>query len=173
VNLQITMHANRFTKKIWLVYAVVLFALLATTANAWDIDLSRRRKAVTATENTPTSKNAEPALFESILPAGQSSQELVILSTEQGFIPRTVRVKKDQTYTMYVVNVNEKEKNVSFILDAFSEHHGTYYGKIQKFEITPKKEGVYSFHCPETSQEGKVVVFTGEVSRQISSQKED
>jgi hypothetical protein len=62
------------------------------------------------------------------------------------------------------VNVNEKEKNVSFILDGFSEHHATYYGKIKSFRLEPKKEGVYSFQSPETSAEGKLVVFSPQMA---------
>jgi len=57
-----------------------------------------------------------------------------------------------------VVNVNEKNKNVSFLLDAFSEHHATYYGDIKKIHIEPQKKGVYTFQSPETSAQGKLVV---------------
>lgn len=171
MNSLITILVNRFTKGgLWFIYALVLMSVIASTSYAWEIDLSRRRKAVAPNEATLPSKNADVGFLENILPAGQGSQEIVILSTDQGFIPKTIRVKKDQPYVIYVVNVNEKEKNVSFILDAFSEHHGTYFGKIQKFEITPKKEGVYSYQCPETSYEGRMVVFTGDPSsRQLSS----
>jgi hypothetical protein len=55
--------------------------------------------------------------------------------------------------------VNEKEKNVSFVLDSFSEHHATYYGKIKTFTIRPQKEGVFKFVSPETAAQGKLVVF--------------
>lgn len=162
--------------------AVVLITTTAalSTALAWDIDLSRRRKNVTKQEALPEKqmtattdpdKRSEQNFFDAILPAGPSAQEIVILSTENGFVPKTVRVKKDTPYTVYVVNVNEKEKNVSFILDSFSEHHGTYFGKIKKFEITPKKEGIYSFLCPETSAEGRMVVYIGDAPvRGLSSQ---
>ena len=163
---------------------IKIFAILiltTSTALAWDIDLSRRRKNVSKQEALPEKqmksasedKHAEQNFFDSILPAGPSQQEIVILSTETGFVPKTVRLKKDTPYTIYVVNVNEKEKNVSFILDSFSEHHGTYFGKIQKFEINPKKEGIYSFLCPETSAEGRMVVYLGDAPvRGLSSQGE-
>ncbi len=88
------------------------------------------------------------------------SQELVILNTDKGFVPETIRVRKDARYVVHVVNVNTKEKNVSFMLNSFSEYHGTYFGKLTTFTITPKKEGVFSFQCPETSSEGRMVVYT-------------
>ncbi len=171
MNLQISTRAIVYIK------ISVLFLLMASTSFAWDIDLSRRRKNVTKTEGAPTNKatakESDLGFFENILPAGTPAQEIVILSTASGFVPKTVRVKKDTAYTVYVVNVNDKEKNVSFILDSFSEHHGTYFGKITKFEITPKKEGIYSFMCPETSAEGRMVVYIGDTPvRALSSQGE-
>lgn len=91
--------------------------------------------------------------------SGDQVNELVILNTEKGFVPSTVRLRKDVKYKVHVVNVNDKEKNVSFVLDGFSEHQATYYGKVKSFYLQPTREGVYSFQCPETSIEGRVVVF--------------
>jgi hypothetical protein len=100
-------------------------------------------------------------LVNSLLDAGgEPVQDIVIMNTDHGFVPSTVRVRRDNRYKIHIVNVNEKEKNVSFILDAFSEHHATYYGKIQSFFLEPKKDGVFSFQSPETSAEGKLVVLS-------------
>lgn len=106
----------------------------------------------------PAPANSEPGFFESLLNPAEIAEEIVILNTEKGFVPSTVRVKKGLNYQVHVVNVNEKEKNVSFVLDSFSEHHATYYGKIKTFVIRPQKEGVYRFVSPETSGQGKLVV---------------
>ena len=111
-------------------------------------------------------QDASPAkgVFDTLFDAGEPVQEIVIMQTDKGFVPSTVRVRKNGKYKIYVVNVNEKEKNVSFILDGFSEHHATYYGKIKAFVLEPKKEGAYSFESPETSAEGKLVVFNPQAS---------
>lgn len=85
--------------------------------------------------------------------------EIVIMNTAKGFVPSTIRLRRDVKYQVHVVNVNEKEKNISFVLDGFSEHQATYYGKIKSFYLQPTREGVYSFNCPETSVEGRLVVF--------------
>lgn len=103
-------------------------------------------------------------IFDALFDAGEPVQELVIIQTEKGFIPSTVRVRKGGCYMIHVVNVNEKEKNVSFILDGFSEHHATYYGKLKSFRLEPRKEGVFSFQSPETSAEGRLIVFNPEIS---------
>lgn len=97
--------------------------------------------------------------FSELFDSTPISQEIVVMQTEKGFVPSTVRVKRGLSYQIHVVNVNEKEKNVSFVLDSFSEHHATYYGKIKTFVIKPQKEGVFKFVSPETSAQGKLVVF--------------
>jgi hypothetical protein len=56
--------------------------------------------------------------------------------------------------------VNQKQKNISFVMDAFSEHHATYFGERKSFVIAPKVEGIFSFQCPETANEGVVTVYS-------------
>ena len=107
---------------------------------------------------------AKKGVFDTLFDAGEPIQDIVILHTDKGFVPSTVRVRKGGRYKVTVVNVNEREKNVSFILDGFSEHHATYYGKVKTFTLEPKKEGTYSFQSPETSSEGKLVVFNPQVT---------
>lgn len=102
-----------------------------------------------------------PSFIEKILDPGAPTQDIVILNTERGFVPNTIRVRRDGRYMVHVVNVNEKEKNVSFILDGFSEHHATFFGKVKTFKLEPRKEGVYSFLSPETAVEGKIIVLGG------------
>lgn len=147
---------KKYTKPI---LTIALFVFIATSVNAWELDLSRRQKTVRKKENEviTTKTGAEADFIEKVFSA-EPMQEVVILNTESGFIPSTVRLKKEGKYTVHVVNVNEKEKNVSFIMDQFGEHHGTYYGKKVSFRLNPKKEGIYAYQCPETNAEGRLVV---------------
>lgn len=147
----------------------LLLALTAMTdAHAdWTVDLSRRvqeTRAKDLQEADPgqVSQQFEPPkknFFESLFEPGQVAQEIVVLNTEKGFVPSQLRLKRGLVYQIHVVNVNDKEKNVSFVLDSFSEHHATYYGKIKTFQIRPQKEGVFKFVSPETSAQGKLVVY--------------
>ncbi|HMN68999.1 MAG TPA: cupredoxin domain-containing protein [Bdellovibrionales bacterium] len=146
--------------------SLTVFALIAGNAFAdWSVDFSRRQTATRAQDlREPASTDqpvqaAPPTFFESLFQAGDIAQEIVVLNTDKGFVPNSIRVKKGLNYQIHVVNVNEKEKNVSFVLDSFSEHHATFYGKIKTFTIRPQKEGVYKFVSPETSAQGKLVVF--------------
>jgi hypothetical protein len=150
----------------------------------WSIDLSRRTQQMRKqelkrspaavkrfdgegaqaikVEGLPVNEDAEPdrSFVDRIFDPGEPTQDIVILNTERGFVPNTIRIRKDGRYMVHVVNVNEKEKNVSFILDGFSEHHATFFGKVKTFKLEPRKEGVYSFMSPETAVEGRFIVFT-------------
>ena len=148
----------------------ILTFFVQITVKAWDVDFSRRQKDTTQTRgplgvvDDSKPENIVNSFFESMGP----SQEIVILNTEKGFVPETIRLKKGGNYKFHIVNVNEKEKNVSFILDAFSEHHGTYFGLLKSFSINPKIEGIYSFQCPETAKQGRVIIFADEARKPAS-----
>lgn len=95
----------------------------------------------------------------------EPAQEIVIMQTELGFVPKKVQVRQGFTYKISIVNVNEKERNVSFVLDAFSEHHATYYGKIKSFIIHPQQDGVFSYQSPETAFQGQLVVVPSDMPK--------
>lgn len=184
MNTPIITCANRCIKS-----AVVFVLLAASVARAdWSIDFSRRniktrendlnaplKPSASMSSRAPASVGGGPqesqvvdptvseppkkGVLDTIFDSGEPIQDVVIILTDKGFVPSTVRVRKGGRYKVHVVNVNEKEKNVSFMLDGFSEHHATYYGKIKVFVLEPKKEGTYSFQSPETSSEGKLIVF--------------
>lgn len=147
----------------------------------WSIDLSRRQTDFTrienqrmpASTNIETSKATDASLFEAlknVVNPIEPSREIVILQTETGFVPAIIHLKKNDVYKIHVVNLNEKEKNVNFVMDAFSQTHNTLYGSPKTFTIQPKVEGVYSFQSPETGVEGKVVI-TPDTERKLASEK--
>lgn len=90
----------------------------------------------------------------------EPTKEIVILNTETGFIPDKVSVKKGVAYKVHIVNLNMKEKNVSFIMDSFTQSHNTVYGLMRSFNIEPQVEGVYSYQCPETGIQGQLIVVS-------------
>ncbi len=147
--------------------SLFLLLFLVPAKGDWKVDFSRRSSQTRSEDlREPASQDGPvqaqtPGFFSSLFETGDIAQEIVVLSTDKGFIPSTVRVKKGLTYQIHVVNVNEKEKNVSFVLDSFSEHHATFYGKIKSFTIRPVKEGMFKFVSPETSAQGKLVVYPG------------
>lgn len=158
MNLQIFTPDKNYIKFI-ITLAVLLFAQLSFAE--WSIDFSRRAQSVKPEDMKMDYKKSEQekSVFETVFEASTPVQELVILNTENGFVPASIHLKVGRRYKFNVVNVNTKNKNLSFVMDAFSEHHSTYYGVLKSFTIQPKKEGVYSFQCPESSAQGRLVVY--------------
>lgn len=155
---------GRISIKAFFVGVVTLLISFPATAG-WNFDFSRRTKEIRKREmnqRSPasvTSSTESAGFFDSFFQSSDPTQELVILNTASGFIPETVNVHVGANYKISVVNVNDSKKNVSFVMDSFSQHHATYYGKIKSFHIQPKKDGIFSFVCPETSAQGRLVVI--------------
>jgi hypothetical protein len=177
------------TTTVTLAMICMLFVASPHADAQWSVDFSRRAKAVRDVDlltpgrgqsrvpasygsgdevadgsDTASVDKGQKGMFDALFEGGEPVQEIVIMNTEKGFVPATVRVRKNGRYRIHVVNVNDKEKNVSFILDGFSEHHATFFGKIKTFHLEPMKEGTFSFQSPETSAEGKLVVFNPQIS---------
>ncbi len=158
-----------------------LFYLVQVKVHAeWKIDLSRRQVDFKKVENVrmPTSTTpvdpdqGSPSLVQALKNAispVEPSKDIVIIQTEEGFIPSEINLQKGYVYKIHVVNLNPKEKNVSFLMDSFSQSHNTVYGNIRTFNISPKIEGVFSFQSPETGASGTVVVITDKKTRKTAS----
>lgn len=158
-----------------LIISAALVLFFAKSVFAFEIDFSRRASFIKNHEvpgeapQNPTLP--EPTSVEKVKTNFEPSQDVVILNTDKGFLPKSLSLKEGSKYRISVVNVNEKEKNVSFIMSAFAQYHGTAYGQITTFEVIPQKEGVYTYQCPETSLEGKVVVIPQQEDRSLASEK--
>ena len=99
----------------------------------------------------------------------EAAKDIVIVQTETGFVPESINLQKIQVYQIHIVNLNHKEKNVSFLMDSFSQSHNTVYGNIKSFKINPNIEGVFSYQSPETGAAGTVVVVADKV-RKVASE---
>ena len=140
---------------------------------AWEIDLSRRSKDIeqqSAAFQKPVQATTENNPVDAVLDGVGPSQEIVIMNTDHGFVPETVRMRKGTTYRVHLINVNEKEKNVSFMLDAFNEHDGIYFGQPKSFTLNPKVDGVFTFVCPETAKQGHLVIVSDGPERKPAAQ---
>jgi len=142
------------------VMILVLTIASFQAAAEWKIDLSRRQADLKKLEMDALAAEAKKQgpldqVFEKEMP----KEEVVIANTDKGFVPSVLKLKKDQIYQVTVVNVNKTKKNVSFMLDAFAEHHGTYFGEVVSFTVKPQKEGLFQFYCPESEYIGKLLVY--------------
>jgi hypothetical protein len=154
--------------------AFVSASFIHVVVRAWDIDLSRRTKDIQKVEgpgrlklNTPKEKSWARGLSQVF----ESTQDIVVMHTENGFVPETIRLKRGQPYRMHVVNVNSQQKNTSFVLESFSEHHGMYFGQELSFQIAPQQEGVFTFFSPETDKQGRIVVVGESPTRKLATEE--
>lgn len=157
---------SKIVKRFTNIFLFILAFFVQVNVKAWEVDMSRRKKELNSLR-LPASivdqSNPEENVVTSFFEATGPTQDIVILNTEKGFIPETLHLKKGQSYRVHVVNVNGKEKNTSFVLDSFSEHHATFFGEEKNFQLSPKVDGTFSFQCPETSQQGKIIVYSESV----------
>ena len=142
------------------------------------------KKSVTKpveTERNKTDADILKAIRQAVQPVEPSNQ-IVILNTEAGFVPDKVRVKKGEAYKIHVVNINMREKNVSFIMDSFTQSHNTVFAQAKSFNIEPQIEGIYSYQCPETGVQGQLIVVDDQKTidkkefrqrRKLASQEEE
>ncbi len=154
-------------KTVKLFIKVMIFVFVGSQAQSWDVDMSRRKldfDRVSDQNRLPASKTTETSGFdiEAIMPSHLPVQDIVILNTDKGFVPSKVVVRKGDVYKIHLVNVHSEKKNISFILDDFAESHNTPFAKEKYFELKPKKSGEFSFHCPETSFQGRLIVIDSE-----------
>ena len=145
--------------------SISLLLTLSSPSLALEVDFSRRRVNFDKVKNQnrlPASfnENSTDEILGKVFDSIEPTQDIVIMNTERGFVPETVRLKKGNNYRIHIVNINGKEKNVSFILDAFSEHHNTVFGEQKTFNIVPKTDGIFSYQCPETAIQGKFIVYS-------------
>lgn len=144
---------------------IACLLLISSMAHAWEVDFSRRQVEFNKVKNEdrlPASVQEDQSvnILNKVFDSVEPTQDIVIMNTDKGFVPAQVRLKKGGNYRIHVVNVNNKEKNVSFVLDAFSEHHNTVFGEQKTFHVTPKTDGIFSYQCPETAVQGKFIIYT-------------
>ncbi len=142
----------------------ILFVILSLPTWAdWSIDFSRRQEDLMELEKQKEFyKEEKKSILDMVTDRQEPRQDIVIIHTNEGYHPKRLQVKRNQRYRVHVVNVDKKNKNVSFMFDAFSQHHGTYFGDEVVFEIEPRKEGLFDFRCPETLAKGQMVVYASD-----------
>lgn len=165
--------AKSFVRAYMKYLVFMAFSLINVKLKAWEIDFSRRQTDFRSVEDVRMPAAVEEttaSLISKVVNQVEPAQDIVILHTETGFVPETIRLKKNSNYNIHIVNVNVKEKNVSFMLDAFSQSLNTVFGEEKSFNVIPRVEGIFSFQSPETSKQGKIVIISDAPERKLASE---
>ncbi|MEQ1721710.1 MAG: cupredoxin domain-containing protein [Pseudobdellovibrio sp.] len=158
------------------VHAEVITSAADVTAPTTETKVIAPTSAVIVKPSEMSDKQKNQELLTAIRKAVQPvepTKEIVILNTEAGFIPEKVRVKKGEAYKVHVVNLNMRDKNVSFLMDSFTQSHNTVFGIKKSFNIEPQVEGIYSYQCPETGIQGQLIVVKDSPKRKLASEEEE
>lgn len=153
------------------ILATVFTSSIIVSASEWKVDFSRRFQPDQKVEvvvppkaeaQAKTSVMEVPTQFvKNVFLENDPAPEVVILNTTNGFIPSSVSLRAGQAYRFFIVNVNPEQKNVSFVMDHFKQHHATYYGEIKSFVVKPNETGIFRFSSPESAALGKMIVSPG------------
>ena len=143
---------------------VIFISIFSTVAYAdWGIDFSRRQQDLIELEKQKqVYKEEKKSVLDMVTDRQAPRQDLAIIYTKDGWAPKNVQIKRGQRYRVHLANLNKKNKNLSFMMDAYSQHHGMYFGEEVVFEIEPRREGMFDFQCPETGEKGKFVVISSD-----------
>ena len=108
---------NSVSSKIVLSCTKIIVALLLGTpsAFAWQVDLSRRQVDFNRVKNQdrlPASVNEDQSvqILSKVFETAEPTQDVVIMNTDKGFVPETVRLRKGGNYRIHVVNVSLKHQ---------------------------------------------------------------
>ncbi len=169
-----TKSANLFTKIIGI---LMLVPLLPQISQAFEIDFSRRQlqfdKVVDSVVMQPANsvetslttglspQLSSQSLLERVFTPPSEVREIAVLLTEAGFVPQTVYLRKGTTCVLHIVNLHPREKNISVVIDAFTENHFLPFGVPKRIELQVKADGVFSFQTPELGSVGRLVVVDG------------
>ena len=116
----------------------------------------KKNSRLPAQTHSPQSANRQPNQGVSrILSRGG---EVVIVLTEQGFVPQKLMLERGKIYDVYLVNINEKMKLSSFFIDEFGVQGSLPHAQMRKISLTPKVSGEFFILSPESGALVQILV---------------
>jgi|GEM_PF-5798791 len=114
--------------------------------------------SVTVTIDDSTAVNQE--WLNEVFQGPREVQQIVVLHTQEGFLPKQVMMNTSTRYELILVNVHPSQKLASYFLDDMGvQEESMPFGEVKKIILVPKKAGVYSLYSPESGWDAQVVVI--------------
>jgi plastocyanin len=102
----------------------------------------------------------------------QPTREISIIFSEEGYYPKSISVFEGEKVRFFVTSTTDKPN--CFIVESHKVFLSATKGKISEGEVTFDKPGSFSFYCPSSKNDGRVVVLeTKKPERAIASEKKD
>lgn len=107
---------------------------------------------------------------------GQSAplREVSIIFSDEGYYPKSISVFAGEKVRFFITSTSEKPH--CFIVESHKLFLSATKGKIAEGEVTFDRPGSFSFYCPSSTNDGRVVVLEKSdpnKTRGIASEKKD
>lgn len=98
------------------------------------------------------------------------TREVSVIVTQEGYYPKSISVFEGEKVKFYVTSTVEAPH--CMIVESHKVFMAATKGKISEAEVEFNKPGEFSFYCPSSKINGKVVVLKKqEPKREVASEK--
>ena len=112
-------------------------------------------------------------IFSTALAAESSirpMREVAVIVTQEGYYPKSLSVFEGEKIKFYLTSTVEEPH--CMIVESHKVFLAANKGKITEAEVVFDKAGEFSFYCPSSKNNGKVVVLKKQVpKRDVASEK--
>lgn len=104
-------------------------------------------------------------------------REIAIIFSDEGYYPKSISVFEGEKVRFFVTSTTEKPH--CFIVESHKLFLSANKGKIAEGEVHFDKPGKFSFYCPSSKNDGRVVVLekkkesSPDIQRGLASEKKD
>lgn len=112
--------------------------------------------------------------FSSMLLADTPLREVAIIFSDEGYYPKSISVFEGEKVRFFITSTTEKPH--CLIVESHKLFLSATKGKIAEGEVTFTRPGTFSFYCPSSTNDGRVVVLEkkdSKQSRNIASEKKE
>ncbi|MCM2351725.1 MAG: cupredoxin domain-containing protein [Bacteriovoracaceae bacterium] len=97
-------------------------------------------------------------------------REVAVIVTQEGYYPKSLSVFEGEKIKFYVTSTVEEPH--CMIVESHKVFLAANKGKVTEAEVVFDKAGEFSFYCPSSKNNGKVVVLKKQVpKREVASEK--
>lgn len=104
-------------------------------------------------------------------------REIAIIFSDEGYYPKSISVFEGEKVRFFITSTTEKPH--CFIVESHKLFLSATKGKISEGEVFFDRPGQFSFYCPSSKNDGRVVVIetkkkeTDKTQRSVASEKKD
>ncbi|MFA5582920.1 MAG: cupredoxin domain-containing protein [Bacteriovoracaceae bacterium] len=112
-------------------------------------------------------------LSSSLMAQDAPLREIAVIFTDEGYYPKSISVFEGEKVRFFVTSTTEKPQ--CFIVESHKLFLSANKGKITEGEVLFDRPGKFSFYCPSSKNDGRVVVLEKKKKseRSIASEKKD